>query len=96
MFIIYHSLVMKYMIIIIFHFNKELFISFWFYLFKTPWPETGINIIIYISLITTLQIFFLCQYLIIMMLNYTFSFYTPGVSESDRFYGLKHYAFIPL
>jgi len=29
------------------------------------------------------------------MMNYTLSFYTPGVSESDKYYGLIH-VFIPL
>jgi hypothetical protein len=52
-FIISNSLAVNYKIII-FYFNKELYISFWFQIFKTPWPETGINIIIYISIITTL------------------------------------------
>jgi hypothetical protein len=28
--------------------------------------------------------------------NYTLILYTPGVSESDKFYGLIHNAFIPL
>lgn len=58
-FILSISLVVKYMIII-FHFNKELCISFRFQWFKTPWPETGITIIIYVSLI--INIFSLSVY----------------------------------